>query len=73
MQLPGGRVVGSLYRNPIDCLWKTITTEGLLALYKGTYPPTIHFHCFYKEVFLQARLPTFCELRHIRELLIRFY
>ena len=69
MQLPGGRVVGSLYKNPIDCLWKTIRTEGPLALYKGVYPPTRHFHCF---TFLQARPPTFCELRHIRELLVWF-
>lgn len=38
MQLPSGRIAGSLYKNPIDCLWKTITTEGPLALYKGTYP-----------------------------------
>lgn len=39
-QLPSGRIVGSLYKNPIDCLWKTITTEGPLALYKGS---TAHF------------------------------
>jgi solute carrier family 25 protein 34/35 len=37
MQMPSGRMVGSLYKNPIDCLWKTITTEGPLALYKGMY------------------------------------
>jgi solute carrier family 25 protein 34/35 len=24
-----GRLVGSLYKNPIDCLWKTFKTEGI--------------------------------------------
>jgi len=62
-QLPSGRIVGSLYKNPIDCLWKTVKTEGPLALYKGTYPQLRHFHCFYKGAFfLQARPPTSCEL-----------
>ncbi|QRV97766.1 mitochondrial carrier protein [Ceratobasidium sp. AG-Ba] len=37
---PNGRVVGALYKNPIDCLWKTLKTEGALAWYKGT---TAHF------------------------------
>jgi len=40
MQLPNGKIVGTLYKNPIDCLWKTIRTEGPLALYKGS---TAHF------------------------------
>ncbi|KAH9968825.1 oxaloacetate carrier [Russula dissimulans] len=40
MQLPNGTTVGTRYRNPIDCLWKTVTTEGPLALYKGS---TAHF------------------------------
>lgn len=35
MQLPNKTIVGTLYKSPIDCLWKTITTEGPLALYKG--------------------------------------
>lgn len=39
-QLASGRIVGTLYKNPIDCLWKTISTEGPLALYKGS---TAHF------------------------------
>ena len=26
---------GNLYRGPIDCLVKTVTTEGVAALYKG--------------------------------------
>ncbi|CAH7676469.1 mitochondrial carrier domain-containing protein [Phakopsora pachyrhizi] len=33
---PGKR----LYKNPIDCLWKTIKIEGLSGLYKGS---TAHF------------------------------
>ncbi|KIM32446.1 hypothetical protein M408DRAFT_20740 [Serendipita vermifera MAFF 305830] len=36
----GFRTVGLLYRNPIDCLWKTISTEGVTGLYKGS---TAHF------------------------------
>ncbi|KAI0004194.1 oxaloacetate carrier [Russula compacta] len=39
-QLPNGMIVGTLYKSPLDCLWKTITTEGPLALYKGS---TAHF------------------------------
>jgi len=39
-RLPSGKMVGTLYRNPIDCLWKTLRTEGPLAWYKGT---TAHF------------------------------
>jgi solute carrier family 25 protein 34/35 len=38
MQLPNGTIVGTRYKSPIDCLWKTITTEGFLALYKGNDP-----------------------------------
>ncbi|KAF8515844.1 oxaloacetate carrier [Hysterangium stoloniferum] len=38
--LPNGKVVGLLYKNPIDCLWKTVKTEGVLGWYKGT---TAHF------------------------------
>jgi len=40
MKLPNGKIVGTRYKNPIDCLWKTITTEGPFALYKGS---TAHF------------------------------
>lgn len=40
-RIPNGRggfkTVGLLYRNPIDCLWKTISTEGVTGLYKGVY------------------------------------
>ncbi|GBE77232.1 mitochondrial carrier [Sparassis latifolia] len=34
--LPDGRHVGVLYKNPIDCLWKTLKTEGPLGWYKGS-------------------------------------
>jgi hypothetical protein len=30
-----GKVVGKLYTNPIDCLWKTLKTEGFFGWYKG--------------------------------------
>ncbi|KAH9947120.1 mitochondrial carrier [Amylocystis lapponica] len=39
-QLPNGRHVGLLYKNPIDCLWKTLKIEGPLGWYKGS---TAHF------------------------------
>ncbi|KAI0033979.1 oxaloacetate carrier [Vararia minispora EC-137] len=39
-KLSNGKIVGTLYRNPIDCLWKTFKTEGPLAWYKGS---TAHF------------------------------
>ncbi|KAL6307334.1 oxaloacetate carrier [Sparassis latifolia] len=37
---PDGRMVGTLYKNPIDCLWKTLKTEGVFGWYKGS---TAHF------------------------------
>ncbi|KAG8876268.1 Mitochondrial oxaloacetate carrier protein [Tulasnella sp. 331] len=39
-KLANGKTVGTLYKNPIDCLWKTLKTEGPLGWYKGT---TAHF------------------------------
>ncbi|ORX40930.1 mitochondrial carrier domain-containing protein [Kockovaella imperatae] len=35
-----GAIRGALYSNPIDCLWKTLKTEGIRGWYKGT---TAHF------------------------------
>ncbi|KAH9888862.1 oxaloacetate carrier [Cubamyces lactineus] len=35
-----GRTVGTLYKNPFDCLWKTFKTEGIFGWYKGS---TAHF------------------------------
>ncbi|OJA15235.1 hypothetical protein AZE42_07981 [Rhizopogon vesiculosus] len=35
-KLPDGRIVGALYKSPIDCLWKTVQTEGILGWYKGS-------------------------------------
>ncbi|KAL4069859.1 mitochondrial carrier domain-containing protein [Scleroderma yunnanense] len=40
VKLPNGRLQGTLYRNPIDCLWKTFKAEGLFGWYKGS---TAHF------------------------------
>ena len=31
---------GLLYKNPIDCIWKTAKAEGFMGLYKGS---TAHF------------------------------
>ncbi|KAI0046623.1 oxaloacetate carrier [Auriscalpium vulgare] len=39
-KLPNGRLVGTLYKNPFDCLWKTLKTEGPFGWYKGS---TAHF------------------------------
>ncbi|KAI6135545.1 mitochondrial carrier [Pisolithus croceorrhizus] len=33
---PDGRLRGSLYKNPIDCLWKTFKAEGVYGWYKGS-------------------------------------
>lgn len=35
-QLPNGKFVGTLYKNPIDCLWKTLQIEGPFGWYKGS-------------------------------------
>ncbi|RXW22660.1 hypothetical protein EST38_g3158 [Candolleomyces aberdarensis] len=37
---PDGRSRGALYKNPIDCLWKTFKAEGVRGWYKGS---TAHF------------------------------
>lgn len=35
IKLPDGRIVGAKYKNPVDCLWKTLRAEGLRGWYKG--------------------------------------
>ncbi|KIJ66230.1 hypothetical protein HYDPIDRAFT_26598 [Hydnomerulius pinastri MD-312] len=40
IRLPDGRLKGTLYKNPIDCLWKTFKAEGVFGWYKGS---TAHF------------------------------
>jgi len=40
IRLPNGRMQGTLYKNPIDCLWKTVQAEGIFGWYKGS---TAHF------------------------------
>ncbi|KAJ7651647.1 mitochondrial carrier domain-containing protein [Mycena polygramma] len=37
---PNGKMVGTLYKNPIDCLMKTAKAEGVRGWYKGS---TAHF------------------------------
>lgn len=32
---PDGKSKGTLYKNPIDCLWKTFKIEGVRGWYKG--------------------------------------
>ncbi|KAF8665438.1 hypothetical protein AX16_000457 [Volvariella volvacea WC 439] len=39
-RLPDGRIEGTLYKSPIDCLWKTFKIEGIRGWYKGS---TAHF------------------------------
>ena len=34
---PDGRTIGLLYKNPVDCLWKTFKAEGILGWYKGKH------------------------------------
>jgi len=36
IRLPNGRLQGTLYKNPIDCLWKTFKAEGVFGWYKGS-------------------------------------
>ncbi|KAG6332540.1 hypothetical protein ID866_6551 [Astraeus odoratus] len=40
VRLPDGRLQGTLYKNLVDCLWKTFKAEGLFGWYKGS---TAHF------------------------------
>ena len=35
-RMPDGRLIGTLYKNPIDCLWKTLQIEGPFGWYKGS-------------------------------------
>ena len=36
---PDGKSRGVFYRNPIDCLWKTLRAEGVRGWYKGPIIP----------------------------------
>jgi len=40
IRAPDGTLQGTLYKNPIDCLWKTLKAEGVYGWYKGS---TAHF------------------------------
>jgi solute carrier family 25, member 34/35 len=35
VKMPDGSFKGTLYKNPIDCLWKTFKAEGVRGWYKG--------------------------------------
>lgn len=39
IRMPDGTMKGTLYKNPIDCLWKTFKTEGVRGWYKGELKP----------------------------------
>ena len=39
-----GRHVGLLYKNPIDCLWKTFKAEGPFGWYKGARHFELQLH-----------------------------
>ncbi|KAF9245841.1 mitochondrial carrier domain-containing protein [Melanogaster broomeanus] len=41
VRLPNGRLQGTLYKNPIDCLWKTFKAEGSTAHFLRIAPHTI--------------------------------
>jgi hypothetical protein len=66
-QLPNGKIVGTRYKSPIDCLWKTIMTEGPLALYKGNDDLKTFSQLVRINVVLQVRPRTSCELHLTRE------
>lgn len=42
----GFKSVGMLYKNPINCLWKTASTEGIRGLYKGAFRRDIIYDPF---------------------------
>lgn len=60
-KLPNGRIVGTLYKSPIDCLWKTVKTEGPLALYKGS---TAHFLRIAPHTYVLTNLVRKSDLTH---------
>ncbi|KAI0059453.1 oxaloacetate carrier [Artomyces pyxidatus] len=65
-RLHSGKIVGTLYKNPIDCLWKTFKAEGPLGWYKGS---TAHFlriapHTIITLTANDILLSTYKKLRH---------
>lgn len=55
---------GNLYKGVFDCLYKTVMTEGLFAIYKGFFahlarilPHTVHLSCdtSWKELMLTVK------------------
>ncbi|KAF5388573.1 hypothetical protein D9757_004708 [Collybiopsis confluens] len=62
-----GKLVGLLYKNPIDCLWKTFKAEGIRGWYKGS---TAHFlriapHTVFTLTFNDIILDIYKKARHI--------
>ncbi|KAG9314110.1 mitochondrial carrier domain-containing protein [Chiua virens] len=50
-RLPNGRLQGTLYKNPIDCLWKTFKAEGVLGWLNGT----LSAHCSTHDHYLDCQ------------------
>lgn len=61
-----GRIRGALYKNPIDCLWKTFRAEGIYGWYKGIVYYTGFLFGYLLNVYLQVQLHTFCVSPHTR-------
>jgi len=58
---PDGRLRGTLYRNPIDCLWKTFKTEGVRGWYKGSFLcRAIFSKDFMKFCRFNSTFPAYC-------------
>ncbi|KAG8219561.1 mitochondrial carrier [Butyriboletus roseoflavus] len=55
IRLPNGRLQGTLYRNPIDCLWKTFKTEGVFGWYKGKLHGTFSAYCSTHNHYLDCQ------------------
>lgn len=68
--MPDGRHVGLLYKNPIDCLWKTLKTEGPLGWYKGESCTLVESNWLADDV--QGLRHTSCALRLTRKFRWRF-
>jgi len=74
IRLPNGRMQGTLYKNPIDCLWKTVQAEGIFGWYKGPSvphpcrcifnvifsPPQVQLHISYGSLLIREPRDFFC-------------
>lgn len=49
--LPNGKHIGALYKNPIDCLYKTFQAEGVRGWYKGE-PERLSIPCLLSHIWM---------------------